>query len=58
MVGLLIMIGGATLRGDAEWWVLPLFLILGGATAIAILVTRPVTTDNPWGMSRPDDRKR
>src|SRR6266498_3763385 len=51
MVGIVVMIAGAILRGDAEWWTLPLVLVLGGATAIAILVTRPVTTDNPLGMN-------
>jgi hypothetical protein len=53
MVGLVVMMAGLVLRGYAEWWALLLFLALGGGTAIAILLTRPVTTDNPFGLDMP-----
>jgi len=52
MVGLVVMVAGLVLRGHAEWWVLLLFLALGGGTALAILLPRPVTVDNPFGMDR------
>jgi hypothetical protein len=53
MVGLVVMIAGSVMRGYAEWWLLALVLALGGGTAIAILLSRPVTIDNPFGLDRP-----